>query len=295
MLATLFLAAAASTKNEGLPIGLIMLAVAAAVVGRRPDRPRRAIAAAAGGFVLCVLPWHIWLAAHSVPADPNVPLSKAVHFGYLFDRTSRIWPSLQAIGHQLADQGTWSYLIPLGAAVALACVLKRVAWRAAIFYLATAVLIVAVYTYVYWLRPLEIDGYLASSAFRVIDPVVFVALAAALQLPSAAQRDSHAAKPDEPLRQPRIPLLDRPPSSSGRTSPRREPESPHTSGSRAVKARSPTDIAGLSQNGPAGPRPRGTESPGLAAESPSSRRDSAGRRAARYRSPRIGGSRGARR
>ena len=125
--------------------------------------------------------------SHHVPADPDVPLRNAFNLPYLFGRLQRLGPSFSALHHQLADQRIWSYVLPIGAGIALACMVWRVARRQAAFYLATGTLICLLYVGVYWFSPLDLKYYLGTSSYRVIDVIVFIGAAAALQLPAEIQ------------------------------------------------------------------------------------------------------------
>jgi hypothetical protein len=185
-LGLLFLAAAANTKNEGLVIAFIVLAVAAIAVGQAPLRLRLLVGAA--GLVAAVLPWQLWTALNGVPRDPDIPLSKIFEVSYLLSRLGRIWPSLSATQTQFASQGLWLYIVPTGLAVILACLVLRAALRPALFYLGTGMATLTVYLWVYWASPLNLTWYLSTSDFRIVDSIVFIALAAILQLPTEAQR-----------------------------------------------------------------------------------------------------------
>jgi hypothetical protein len=180
-LATLFLAAAANTKNEGLIGGAIALVVAAVLVAVRRQRPAMwMIGAAIFGFVLAVLPWRLWIADHGITSD--VPVAKSFHPGYLADRTDRIWPSVKALYAQILDQSAWSYIVPLGLAItvlALAVPLRR---RIAVFYLATGFAFFLSLVWVYWITGVELSFYLATSAYRVVAGLVAIALAAVVQI-----------------------------------------------------------------------------------------------------------------
>lgn len=185
-LGVLFLSAAANTKNEGLAIAVIALVVAAAVT---PDsRQRRQLVFGGAALGLAVLPWQLWSAIHGVASDPDLPLSKAFDLSYLLSRTGRIWQSLAATQTQLASQATWSYIVPVGLSAVIACVALRVARRPALFYLCTATLVLAVYLWVYWASPLNLSWYLATSNFRIIDVVIFIALSAILHLPTEVHK-----------------------------------------------------------------------------------------------------------
>jgi hypothetical protein len=181
VLGTVFLAAAANTKNEGLIGGAIALVVATVLVAVRRERTALwQIGAAIAGFVLAVLPWRLWIADHGIASD--VPVAKSFHPGYLADRTDRIWPSVKALYAQILDQSSWSYIVPLAIAIsvlALAVPLRR---RIAAFYLATGLAFFLSLVWVYWITGVELTFYLATSAYRVVAGLVAIALAAIVQI-----------------------------------------------------------------------------------------------------------------
>ncbi len=185
VLATVFLAAAANVKNEGLPVAII--AVIAATVVVPGTRARRELGLALVAVLIAVAPWHIWSAIHGVPADADVPVSKIFNLGYMLGRTGRIWPGISALQVQLTHETSWLYVVPIGAGIALGCLIWRVARRPAVFYFATAIALFALYVVVYWVSPLDLTYYLGTTDNRVIDVIVFTALAAALQLPGEVQ------------------------------------------------------------------------------------------------------------
>ena len=138
---------------------------------------------ATAGLLIAVAPWHIWSAVNGVPSDADVPISKVLDISYMLGRIGRVGPGISALHAQLAHQATWLYVVPIGAAIAISCLIWRVARRPAVFYLGTAVAFVGMYLLVYWLSPLGLTYYLGTTDYRVIDVIVFTALAAALQLP----------------------------------------------------------------------------------------------------------------
>jgi hypothetical protein len=196
VLGTLFLAAAANTKNEGLIGGAIALIAAAVLVAVRRQRPLLwQIGGAIAGFALAVLPWRFWIADHHITTD--VPVGKSLHPGYLTDRTDRIWPSVKALYAQILDQSSWSYIIPLGIAItvlALAVPLRR---RIAIFYLATGIAFFLSLVWVYWIATTPLTFYLATSAYRVVAGLVAIALAAIVQI-GVPSREPLPREQDEP-------------------------------------------------------------------------------------------------
>jgi hypothetical protein len=174
-LAAVMLGAAANTKNEGLMVAVALLVVAG-VVGLVRRLPIRPFLIACGGVVVAVLPWRIWMSAHHV--ESNLPVSKGLDPGYMFSRTSRIWPSIQALGHELSDQSRWVYLLPLAVLVVLAALISETARRLAAFYAASFVVVSAGFVWTYWLSPYPIGWHLENSADRVITVLVFICVAA---------------------------------------------------------------------------------------------------------------------
>jgi hypothetical protein len=181
MLGTLFLAAAANTKNEGLIGGAIALVVAAVLVAVQHQRPLLVrIGAAVGAFVLAVLPWRLWIADHGITTD--VPVGKSLHPSYLTGRADRIWPSVKALYAQLIDRSAWSYVVPLGIAITVLALAVPRRRRVAIFYLATGLAFFLSLVWVYWVSTTPLSFYLATSAYRVVAGLVAIALAAIVQI-----------------------------------------------------------------------------------------------------------------
>jgi hypothetical protein len=187
-LATLFLAAAASTKNEGLT-GAVCALVAAGliVIVAREWQTLKHLAAAGAGFVLMLLPWRIWIAAHDISSD--LPVRKGLEPGYLADRAHRVWPSMKAFEHQLIDVARWSYLVPLGIAVALAALYASSrseapanTGRVALFYLLTGVGFFLAITWAFTITADPLDWQISTSANRVITGIVLISVAAIAHL-----------------------------------------------------------------------------------------------------------------
>ncbi|MDQ3935516.1 MAG: hypothetical protein M3340_12890 [Actinomycetota bacterium] len=192
-LAALMLGAAAGVKNEGLLGAVAALACLTAVVAA--GRERRALVRVGAGwavFLATVLPWRIWMLANDVSGD--LPLGKGLDPTYLADRSDRFWPSVEALEGQMGDQGTWFFLIPLGAALAIAALIAGVRRAAAAFYLATGFTVFLGLVWAYWIARSDLAWHLTTSAYRVVAGVVLVCAAAALHLggalaPGRAARD----------------------------------------------------------------------------------------------------------
>ena len=87
VLGTLFLAAAANIKNEGVPVAVIALILAGAAA--RGSRARQHLVLAAAGLLIAIAPWHIWSAVHGVPSDADVPISKVLDISYKLGITNK--------------------------------------------------------------------------------------------------------------------------------------------------------------------------------------------------------------
>ena len=194
------LAAAANTKNEGLAVAGALLLVATALWLLYRLRVRHLLLAS-GAVVLASMPWRIWVAAHGIKGDLQFP--NALEPGYLLDRFGRVQPTLEALSHQLAAQGSWVYMLPLAFLVIVACLWSGVCRKVAVFYLASFVLVCVVYIWVYWSSLFEINWYLRFSAERVVDGLVFICAMAVLHLSgilAAHRAPSQAeASPDPPI------------------------------------------------------------------------------------------------
>ena len=181
----LLLAAAASTKNEGLMGAAVALAVAGALVLAEPARPRlRAYGAAVGGFVLVLAPWRIWVAANGL--EGNLQVSSGLDPSYLAERSGRIQPSARALAAQLADQGRWLWLVPAALAVLGAVLVARRGSgngrRLAVFYLATAGLYLALVLWSLWAIQVPLVEQLRGSADRLVTGFVLILLAGVVHL-----------------------------------------------------------------------------------------------------------------
>jgi hypothetical protein len=183
-LSALMLAAAASTKNEGLMGAVVALACAAALLAIRRDRAGlRGLGVVAGLFAVAVLPWRVWVAAHGISGD--LPVGKGLRPGYLADRADRVWPSVKALYGQLADQGKWHMLVPLALALALVGLASRRLRPLAAFYIATGALTFALVVWAFWISPSDLDYQITTSQDRVVAAVIAVSLAASLHLVGA--------------------------------------------------------------------------------------------------------------
>jgi hypothetical protein len=167
--ATIFLAGAGMTKNEGSLFALAAYAVAFAVVARGGRARLRPLAVAVAATIACQLPWRIWVAAHGIHTQ-DFRLSNAVDPPYLARTTGRVGTSAGELAAQLAD-GHWGFLVPLAAAGIVAALLARrfalAAFAAGWLALGFAGLLV-----VYWIATLPLDDHLFNTANRTVDSLV---------------------------------------------------------------------------------------------------------------------------
>jgi hypothetical protein len=179
--ATILLAGAASTKNESLLAAAVALVMAGIV--SIPERPRRALkdwGVAVVVFVLAIAPWQLWAASQGVPKDVNA--GEGLNPVYLINHIDRAWPSVKALQQQLVDQTRWSYIIPLAILTVLVALYARRATRAAVFYALCGAGVFFSLVWAYWASPHPLDAYLAQSAFRVVDGLAGVGMAALMHL-----------------------------------------------------------------------------------------------------------------
>jgi hypothetical protein len=178
-LAVVMLGAAANTKNEGLMVAVALILVAGVVAWQR-RLPIRHFLIACGVLAITVLPWRLYMSAHGIRSD--LPVSKGIDPGYMLPRADRIWPSIRVIGHDLAEQDKWLYLLPLAVLVVLAALISGIGRRAAAFYAATFLVVTAGYIWTYWLSQYQIGYHLETSVPRVISVLMLIAVAALVHI-----------------------------------------------------------------------------------------------------------------
>lgn len=177
--AAIMLAAAANSKNEGLAtVGVLFLMAGAIAVSRRANV--RALLVAASAVAVAVLPWRLWIAANGIQGD--MPVSKGLQPGYLFDHLERVRPALEAINAQLGDQSRWLYLLPLAAMVVAASLISGIGRRIAAFYLGAFILSWAVFVWSYWISPYNLAWHLSTSVDRVVSAPMFICFVAVIHV-----------------------------------------------------------------------------------------------------------------
>lgn len=164
-LAALFLAAAALTKNEGIPPALVLGAALAAT------RWRRGVVLLAP--LVAYAPWRIWIAAHRLPPSYDYRISDLLHPKLLVDRLHRLSFAVHALPSHLFAREEWLIALPL----LLVAVILAAPIRPALAGLALAGVgaVVAELLVVYWIGLRPVRWYLQTSADRVIAPAMVMA------------------------------------------------------------------------------------------------------------------------
>jgi hypothetical protein len=181
--AALFFAAAALTKNEGA-----LFAGAAVVATLVVARRRRPLLFVGGATFLPLVPWRIFVALHHIhdpalrPGDLR-PSALARHTDRVAPAASRLVRELLFTQHGLLVPMT---IVAVAAAVFAGC--KRAALLGVLWFCMSFVCLV----FVYWASPLPLDWYLATSAPRIVLPLVFGGAALAPLLAGEAWTQSLA-------------------------------------------------------------------------------------------------------
>ena len=201
VIAALFLAAAAATKDEGLLLGYLLVAALAAAGGFRAPRAMAVVAAAP---LAGVLPWKLWYAAQDVTSPQNYDFGRVTDLGTVLDEVDRLIYAVDRMAGIAFGTG-WLLLLPvaLGAAALAARRSPRLAvvaigWPAAAFLGLAAT---------YWISTAPVEWYVATSAQRVLLSVF--AVSAALLPLSLTVLVTVPRRPREPLETPAGPSLER--------------------------------------------------------------------------------------
>jgi hypothetical protein len=179
--AALFLACAALTKNEGA------LFAGAAILGALVvAAPRRKLLVVAAATFLPLIPWRIFVAVHHIQDAALRP--SGLRPGSLARHTERIGPTVSRLVHELvfAQHGL---LLPM-TIVALAAGFAAGRKRAGLFLLIWFAASFAGLVVVYWGSGLPLDWYLATSAPRIVIPLLLGSAAVATLLAGEAWKQS---------------------------------------------------------------------------------------------------------
>ena len=178
-LAGLFLAAAALTKSEGLPIAVVlggtMLLVSVLRRPRRPLVPALVLLAP----VAAIVPWNLWIRFNDVPAQGDYRATDLLDPGLLADRLDRLSYAADKLPEYLFEPDRWLLVLPLMLAAALLAAPRRPGLATlALVHVAAVVVGLLV---VYWIGLPPVDFYVATTAGRlpaaaVVPAAVFLPL-----------------------------------------------------------------------------------------------------------------------
>ncbi len=167
IVATLFLIAAALTKNEGL---LFATAAFAGLILAAAGRRRVTVLLAGLAFGLAILPWRVHLSrAHLSGRDYDLSSSFAAGGGS--QRVSRGLEAAHRLVQFALDPDRFGFLLPFAvAAAAIALVVGL--YRLGAFLITFLTISLAGLTWVYAISGLDLDGYLRASGDRVVTGLV---------------------------------------------------------------------------------------------------------------------------
>jgi hypothetical protein len=176
VLGAIVLAAAANTKDEAMPAVIIVFACAGLAALLRGARREGRAAPRSGGvmrvallglFLLgMILPWRLWVSSHGLIDTVTPPLPSALSPSYLFHRGQEMSLAATAMLQQI-NLG-WNWFTALFFVVTAVCFLRRVARRAAAFYLATLLALATMLLWLYGTTPLPLSFLLPTSADRTV-------------------------------------------------------------------------------------------------------------------------------
>jgi hypothetical protein len=168
----LFLAAATLTKNEGLMLSLVLVAVLA--LAARSRRGLVTAAALAGASLVAFAVWKAWLERNGVPPNYAYDFGDLFRPGYLADRLERLEYGAGQLLEELFSLSKWLLVVP--ATLVLAAILGRARPALAVLVLATTALAFLGYATIYWISSVELHFYVDNNVERVVAPtVVFLA------------------------------------------------------------------------------------------------------------------------
>jgi hypothetical protein len=166
VLTSIFLAAAALTKNEGLLFAAAAyIPLLLAATGRR-----RAVAVSALTVVVSYAPWRAYVSAHQLGA-PDYDLSSSLDIPWVARRLDRVPDAVAGLLDEALDPRQFGLLVVL--AIAGSCLTlwfgpRPLGTLAAGF----AVLSLTGLTWIYVITPYDLPAYLGSNAHRVVMAVV---------------------------------------------------------------------------------------------------------------------------
>ena len=198
LLATLFLAAAVLTKNEGPLFAAAAYAASLAVAGRR----RLAVLVSAAVVGLVYAPWKLYVSAHHLGA-PDYDLSKSFDVSWVTGRLDRALPAAHGLLDRMLDRDRVSFVFVL-AVVVVVCALVRGHRRLGAFAAGFGVLSFVGLTWIYVLTPYELSSFLSTNADRVVlSLVVALGALAPLLVEESVRLHERRAETSSPVGPPR--------------------------------------------------------------------------------------------
>lgn len=179
----LLLAALAMIKNEGVMLGLALVASLGVVTALRPWRTLVSLAAA---VLLATVPWRAWLSAQETRDVSDYRFGDLFHPELLWDRTDRLGIALRELPEYVLDPSRWLLAVPLALLLSALLVLREP--QLAGFCAGTLLIVFVAYLTIYWIGLPEIRFYLDSSAERVSASLAVFSAALAPLLTAEAYR-----------------------------------------------------------------------------------------------------------
>jgi hypothetical protein len=200
-LAAILAGAAALTKQEGLPLALLVVlaaALGALVVGERRSAARTATVAIAP--LLATIAWRLWLHLNDVHYRADYSPARLLHPRWLIDHAGRLHYALGQVARTLfLSTDVWLLIALL--AIALSLLLLRRAPEIALFAPTTLILGMLGFDVTYWIGRLPVVQWASTSTERVISSVV---LSVAAMLPLLIERGLEPASAGAPGEQPSL-------------------------------------------------------------------------------------------
>ena len=176
VLAAVLLAGASATKVEGLTFALAAIVALVVVELAARRSPLVPAVVTLGAVAVAVVPWRAWLAWHDVEAQAS--LGRLLDLGLLARQADYLPETLSSLAARAFDPLQWLLALPFVAVVAYDA-FRRGSRAPVLFVGLTATLSFAALVLAYWTTPFDLDHHLATSARRVITPIVVLLLLAA--------------------------------------------------------------------------------------------------------------------
>lgn len=178
-LSVILLAAAASTKNEGLTAATSAWAAILIVTLVAPQSPATRLKAvtpllvATVAFAALIAPWRLWQFAHHITSE--IPVGHGLNPSFLLERTDRIQPTVHAMFAEVTNQGNWYYVLPIGLALIIAGLATSDVRRIAAFYGLATLTAATTVLWAYIISGAEITWLITTSADRtVVGPMMIL-------------------------------------------------------------------------------------------------------------------------